>query len=71
MLQNKLIPKLNMKETINEMLFNMDANSAFPRHMHQLLPLLPSGSGGVGNLSLRRDQVSTIHNTKDTYQLQV
>ena len=29
---------------------------AAPRHMNQLLPLLPSGPGGVHNLSLRGDR---------------
>ena len=29
---------------------------ATPRHMSQLLPLLPSGPGGVYNLSLRGDR---------------
>jgi len=31
---------------------------ATPRHMSQSLPLLPSGPGGVRNLSLRGDQQS-------------
>jgi hypothetical protein len=30
---------------------------ATPRHLHQLLPLLPSGSDGVHNLALRGDQL--------------
>ncbi len=29
---------------------------ATSRHMNRLLPLLPSGPGGVHNLSLREDQ---------------
>ena len=29
---------------------------ATPRHMNPLLPLLPSGPGGVRNVSLRGDQ---------------
>ena len=32
--------------------------SATPRHTNQLLPLLPSGPGGVHSLSLRRDRQS-------------
>ena len=32
------------------------ALSATPRHTNQLLPLLPSGPGGVYNLSLRGNQ---------------
>jgi len=32
-------------------------HTATLRHTHQLLPLLPSGPGGVHDLALRRDRV--------------
>ncbi len=37
----------------------MDATPATSRHMHQLLPLLPSGPDGVHNLALREDRCGT------------
>lgn len=38
--------------------------------MNQKLPLLPSGPGGVHNLSLRGNQVSDVYTTKNILKLQ-
>ena len=43
---------------------------ATPRHTNQSLPLLPSGPGGVYDLSLRGDQ-KDHHNRIDTGSIQL